>query len=139
MCTVLGTCRVIWRGATEKQPAEQYALNGGGNGLVFTQEYIERNPQVIEAVIKAIRDADTFINNPANFDEVVKIAESYFKFEMPRGDEVLRTALRIANDANAYRAAINRTAIKAGLDFLVETRQIEKAPPVSEFVLDKAP
>ena len=139
MCTVLGTCRVIWRGATEKQPAEQYALNGGGNGLVFTQEYIDRNPLVIEAVIKAIRDADTFINNPVNFEEVVKIAESYFKFEMPKGDEVLRTALRIANDANAYRAAINRNAIKAGLDFLVETKQIEKAPPVSEIVFDKAP
>jgi len=139
MCAVLGTCRVIWRGATEKQPAEQYALNGGGNGLVFTQEYIDRNPQVIEAVIKAIRDAEAFINNPASFDEVVKIAESYFKFEMPKGDEVLRASLRIANDANTYRAAINRNAIKAGLDFLVETKQIEKAPPVSEFVFDKAP
>lgn len=139
MCTVLATCKVIWRGATSKLPAEQYALNGGGNGLVFTQDYIDRNPLVIEAVIKAIRDADTFINTPANFDETVKIAESYFKFEMPKGDEVLRTALRIANEANTYRAAINRNAVKAGLDFLVETKQIDRAPPVAEFVHDKAP
>ncbi len=139
MCTVLGTCKVIWRGATAKQPAEQYALNGGGNGLVFTQDYIDRNPQVIEAVVKAIRDADAFINNPASFDETVKIAETYFKFEMPKGDEVLRMALRIANEANTYRAAINRGAIKAGLDFLVETKQVEKAPPVSDIVHDKAP
>ena len=139
MCTVLGTCRVIWRGATDKQPAEQYALNGGGNGLVFTQDYIDRNPQVIEAVIKAMKDADGFINRPANFDDVVKIAESFFKFEMPKGDEVLRSALRIANEAKAYSAAINRNAIKAGLDFLVETRQIDKAPPVAEFVHEKAP
>jgi NitT/TauT family transport system substrate-binding protein len=138
MCTVLGTCRVIWRG-TEKLPAEQYALNGGGNGLVFTQEYIDRNPQVIEAVIKAIKDADAFINNPANFDETARIAETYFKFDMPKGDEVLRMALRLANDAKTYSAAINRNAIKAGLDFLVETKQIDKAPPVSEFVYDKAP
>ena len=139
MCTVLGTCKVIWRGASMKQPAEQYALNGGGAGLVFTQDYIDRNPQVIEAVIKAVRDADAFINNPANFEEVVKVAESFFKFDMPKGDEVLRMALRIANEANTYRAAINRNAIKAALDFMVETKQTEKAPPVSDLVYDKAP
>ncbi len=139
MCTVLNTCKVIWRGATAKEPAEQYALNGGGNGLVFTQDYIDRNPQAIEAVIRAIKEADAFINNPANFDEVVKIAESYFKFDMPKGDAVLRLALQLANGSGTYKAAINRNAIKAGLDFLVEAKQIEKAPPVSEIVYDKAP
>jgi hypothetical protein len=58
---------------------------------------------------------------------------------MPKGDEVLRMSLRLANDSKTYSAAINRNAIKAGLDFLVETKQIEKAPSVSEFVFDKAP
>lgn len=139
ICEVLGTCKVIWRGATDKQPAEQYALNGGGSNLVFTQEYIERNPHVIEAVIKAVKDADAFINNPANFDETVKIAESFFKFEMPKGDEVLRNSLRLAVSVKAYSAAINRNSVKAGLDFLIETKQIESAPPVGEFVHDKAP
>ena len=139
MCTVLATCKVIWRGAIDKQPAEQYALNGGGSGLVFNQEYIDKYPQVIEAVIKAVKDADAFINNPANFDETVKIAESYFKFEMPKGDEILRLSLRLANDAKTYSAAVNRNAVKAGLDFMIETKQLEKAPPISEFVYDKAP
>jgi len=139
LCEVLGTCKVIWRGAVDKQPAEQYALNGGGANLVFTQEYIDRNPAVIEAVIKSIKDADAFINNPANFDEVVKIAESFFKFDMPKGDAVLRASLKAALDSKAYSASINRNSIKAGLDFLVETKQIDKAPPVSEFVYDKAP
>jgi NitT/TauT family transport system substrate-binding protein len=139
LCTVLGTCKVIWRGAIDKQPAEQYALNGGGSNLVFTQEYIDRNPHVIEAVIRSVKDADTFINNPANFEELVKIAETFFKFEMPKGDEVLRAALRAAVDVRAYSAAINRNSVKAGLDFLIETGQIDKAPPISEFVLDRAP
>ncbi len=139
MCTVLATCKVIWRGAEDKEPAAQYALNGGGNGQVFTQDYIDRNPHVIEAVIKAVKDADAFINNPANFEELAKIAETYFKFEMAKGDEVLREALRRAAIAKAYSAAINRNAVKAGLDFLIENKQIDKAPPVSEFVHDKAP
>ncbi|MBI3373220.1 MAG: ABC transporter substrate-binding protein [Betaproteobacteria bacterium] len=139
LCDVLGTCKVIWRGALDRQPAEQYALNGGGSNLVFTQDYIERNPHVIESVIKAVKDADAFINGAGNFEETVKIAETFFKFDMPKGDEVLRASLKAALEAKAYSAAINRNSVKAGLDFLVETRQIDKAPPVSEFVFDKAP
>jgi len=139
MCNVLGTCKLIWSGGLDKQPAEQYALNGGGNNLVFTQDYIDRNPNVIEAVIKAMKDADVFINNPANFEEVVKIAETYFKFDMPKGDEVLRASLKVALSVRAYSAAINRSSVAAGLDFLVVTGQLDKAPPVSEFVYDKAP
>jgi hypothetical protein len=58
---------------------------------------------------------------------------------MPKGDEVLKLALRLAIDAKTYVAPINRNAVKAGLDFMVETKQIDKAPPVSDFIHDKAP
>ena len=139
MCIVLKTCRVIWRGALDQQPAEQYALNGGGANLVFTQEYLEAHPDAIAAVIAAVKDADAFINNPANFEALMKVAERFFKFEMPKGDEVLRASLRTAVEARAYTAAINRNSVKAGLEFLVETHQLDKAPPVTEFVYDKAP
>ena len=114
-------------------------MNGGGNGLIFTQEYIDKSPHVIDAVIKAIKDADAFINVPANFDEVSKIAQQFFKFDMPKGDEILTLALRNAIDTGTYRAAINRKAIQAGLDTLIATKQIEKAVAVSDIVLDRAP
>jgi NitT/TauT family transport system substrate-binding protein len=139
MCDVLKTCKVLWRAAIDKMPAEQFALNGGGNGLVFTQEYIDRNPHVIDAVIRAVKDADAFINVPANFEAVTKITQQFFRFDMPRGDEVLTTALKIAIDSGTYRAAINRKAIQANLDLLLETKQIEKAAAVSDLVLDRAP
>ena len=139
MCDVLKTCKVLWRAAIDKLPAEQFALNGGGNGLVFTQEYIDRNPHVIDAVIRAVKEADAFINVPANFDEVTKITQQFFKFDMPKGDEVLTTALKIAIDSGTYRATINRKAIQANLDLLLETKQIEKAAPVSDLVLERAP
>jgi hypothetical protein len=94
---------------------------------------------VIDAVIRAVKDADAFINVPANFEEVTKITQQFFKFDMPRGDEVLTTALKIAIDSGTYRATINRKAIQANLDLLLETKQIEKAAPVSDLVLDRAP
>ena len=139
MCEVLKTCKVIYRAATDPQPAEMFALNGGGNGLFFMQDYIDKNPHVIEAVIRAMKDADAFINNPANFGEVNKIAAQFFKFDMPKGDEILAAALRSAIDAKNYRAAIDRKAIQATLDLLVATKQIERAAPLSDLIYDKAP
>ena len=139
MCDVLKTCKVLYRAASDPQPADVYAVNGGSSGLVFTQEYIDKNPHVIDAVIKAVKDADAFINAPANFDEVVRIAGQYFKFEMPKGDEVLTTALHSNINSNSYRATINRKAMQAGLDILAATKQIDKALPLAELIYEKAP
>jgi NitT/TauT family transport system substrate-binding protein len=139
MCEVLKTCKVAYRAAVDPQPAELFAMNGGGNGQVFSQDYIDKNPHVIEAVIRAMKDADAFINAPANFAEVNKIAAQFFKFDMAKGDEILAVALRGAIDAKTYRAAIDRKAVQAGLDLLVSTKQIERAVPLSDLIYDKAP
>lgn len=139
MCDVLKTCKRIWTAATDPQPAEIFAMNGGSVGQVFTQEYIDKNPHVIDAVQKALKEADTFINNPANFAEANKIASQFFKFDMAKGDEVLAHSLKLAIDAGTYRAAINRKAMQQGLDLLVATKQLEKAAPLSDLLYDKAP
>jgi NitT/TauT family transport system substrate-binding protein len=114
-------------------------MNGGSVGQVFTQEYIDKNPHVIEAVLKALKEADTFINTPANFAEVAKIAAQYFKLDMPKGDEVMAQSLKLAIDQGAYKVAISRKAMQQGLDLLVATKQLEKAAPLSDLLYDKAP
>lgn len=139
MCDVLKTCKRIWTAATDPQPAEIFAINGGGVGQVFTQEYIDKNPHVIEAVIKALKEADAFINAPANFEEALKICQQYFKFDMPKGDEILANIIKGAIDYKAYVAAINRKAVQADIDLYVALKFIDKAPPLSEFIYDKAP
>ena len=139
MCDILKTCKRIWTAATDKLPAEIFAMNGGSVGQVFTQEYIDKNPHVIEAVIKAMKEADAFINAPANFAEANKIASQFFKFDMPKGDEILAHSLKLAIDANTYRAAVSRKAMQQGLDLLVATKQLEKAAPLSDLLYDKAP
>lgn len=139
MCDVLKTCKVVWRASIDKQPEELYRMNGGANGQVFMQDYIDKNPQVIEAVIQASKDADAFINNPDNFAEVLKITQQHFKFDMPKGDEVLAAALQTAVATNNYRAAINRSSVQTELDLMLATKQIEKAAPLSDLIYDKAP
>lgn len=139
MCEVLKTCRVIWRGAEDKQPAELFAMNGGSTSNYFLQSYIDQNPHVIEAVINAAKDADAFINNPANFKEVEGIASSYFKFGMANGNEVMETVLKRFIEQKAYVAGINRNAVKSTVDYLLETKEINSKVAVSQLVDDRAP
>jgi NitT/TauT family transport system substrate-binding protein len=139
MCDVLKTCKTLWRAGTDKEPAEMFALNGGGNGLVFRQDYIDQNPHVIEAVIKAVKDADAFLNAPANFKEVLAITQQYFKFDFPKGDEVLERVMRIAIDTKTYVAAIDRKAVAAEVKLFADLKLIERAPDISELVDSRAP
>ena len=83
------------------------------------------------------KDAEAFIQNPSNFEEALQIAQSFFKFEFPRGDEVMRKALEIA--LPAYKASLNRASLKAIGDYLLTTKQIDAPIDVDRLVWDKAP
>jgi len=139
MCDVLKTCKTIWRGGLDKEPAETYAMNGGGSGTVLRQETIDQSPHVVEAIIKAFRDADTFINNPANFAETKQIAEQYFKFDFPKGDEVLERVLKLAIETKTYSVGIDRAAVTSGLKFYADLKVLDKVLPISDLVDSRAP
>lgn len=137
LCDVLKTCRVLYRAALSEKPAELFAVNGAASNLVVTQETLEKNAGAVEGLVNALRDAEAFIQDPKNFDEAFKIALSFFKFDMPKGDDVMREALKIA--IPAYKASISRPALKAIGDYLVLTKQIEAPFDTTRLVWDKAP
>jgi NitT/TauT family transport system substrate-binding protein len=137
LCEVLKTCRVLYRAALSEQPPELYAVNGAASNLVVTQETIDKSPHAVEALVNAMKDAEAFIQEPKNYDEAFKIATSYFKFDMPKGDEVMGEALKIA--IPAYKASISRPALKAIADYLHATKQIETPFDSTRLVWDKAP
>jgi NitT/TauT family transport system substrate-binding protein len=45
------------------------------NGVWTTGAWLKKNPDKAKAIVAAIVDAETMINDPAHFDEVVKVAE----------------------------------------------------------------
>ncbi|KAB2910434.1 MAG: ABC transporter substrate-binding protein [Hyphomicrobiaceae bacterium] len=137
MCEVLKSCRVLYRAALSPQPPELFAVNGAASNFVVTQETIDKGPHAVEALVNAARDAEAFIQDPKNFDETLKIATNVFKFEMPKGDEVMSEALKIA--IPAYKASISRPALKAIADYLLTTKQIETPFDPARLVWDKAP
>jgi NitT/TauT family transport system substrate-binding protein len=139
MCDVYKTCKVIWRGAEDKEPSELYALNGGSTSNWFRQEYIDKNPHVIAAVISALKDAERFANDPANFKELQAIVTSYFKFDLPNADQLMAVVIKRMLDQHQYVARIDRNAVKSTIDFMVQTKQIDQPIPVSDVIFNEAP
>lgn len=137
LCDVLKTCKTIWRGSVSEQPAEIFATNGASSNNVVRQEFIEQNPQVVKAIIKVAQEAEAFIQNPANFDEVVKIALAYFKFDMPNGEALMAATLKQA--IPAYKAGLSRKAAKSIADYLYTTKQIDSPFDSTRLIHPEAP
>ena len=137
MCEVLKTCRVVYRIATAKAPPELVATNGGATNMVAMRDFIEAKPTMIEALIAATRKAQIFLQDPANFEESLKIAQQFSRIEMPQGEEIMRTALR--NILPAYRSTIDRAAVKAITDYMYASKQIDSPFDSTRVVYAKAP
>jgi NitT/TauT family transport system substrate-binding protein len=139
MCDVTKQCKVVYRADADPRPAEIYATNGGGAALLMNQAYIDANPHVVEALIKATRDAHRFINDPANFDEVLKINDAYFKFEIPNGDALMRALLQRQIKHGIFDPRISRPAVKATVDYMLQTGQWDKSIEPAEIIDARAP
>lgn len=139
MCDVTKQCRVVYRADADPLPAEIFATNGGGAGLILNQAYIDANPHVVEALIKATRDAHKFINDPANFEEVLKINDQYFKFDLPNGDQLMRALLQRQIRHGIFDPRISRPAVKATIDFMLTTGQWDKGVEAAQIIDARAP
>jgi len=137
MCEVLKTCRTLFRAARAKEPVEVAGTNGASVIAVMTRDAVGKAPHVADALIAAAQDAEAFVQDPKNFDELLAIAQGYFKFDMPRGDEVMATSLKYA--IPSYRTAISRSALKQIADNMLATKQIEAPFDTTTLLYDKAP
>ena len=137
MCDVLKTCKTVFRGSETKEPAVIARTNGASSNMVVRQEAIEKAPHIQDALIAAAKDAEAFLQDPKNFDEALKIAQSYFKFNMPKGDEVMEASLRTA--IPAYKAGVSRSALEQIADNMLAAKQIEVRFDTSELLYRNAP
>lgn len=137
MCKIGKKCKVVYDASEDKNPPEIYATNGAQQNQVMRQEMLDEHPELADAVIKATTDAQRFIQDPKNFDEVKKISEKYFKLKLPQADEITTESLRESIPAN--RVAISRSAVKATIDLMLYQKALPKPVAVDDLLYAKAP
>jgi NitT/TauT family transport system substrate-binding protein len=139
MCDMIKQCKVVYRADVDREPAEFFATNGGGAILWLTQDYIDAHPDVVDALVKATVDAGKFIRDPANFEEVLAITQTFFKFDMPGGDQLMRVLLQRMIKVGNFDIKIDRGAVKASVDWMIKTGQWSKPIDVSTLIDPRAP
>jgi len=124
-CNVLKTCHIAVVPAKNEGPKVLTALNGAGGLLVVKADYLKANRDTMSRFSLALKDAQEFVQDPKNFDEISRIALKYYRLDMDKGDEILRDSLKrfLPNmvssvDANALQSASN---------YLLQTGQLSKA------------
>lgn len=133
LCEVLKTCRVpVWLSRGEG-PKELTLLAGAYVPMVVRAEYAEKSPKAIAALRSALKDAETFIQNTANFEELLLITKKHFKMEHPQADALIAAMVR--NTLPNLYYEIDRKGVQAASDYMVRTGQLDKPADVSGLML----
>lgn len=139
LCELSKLCRVVYREGTYPEPKLLKDMYGAGTGLVMRAEQVQAQPELARAVVKVSRQAEAFVNNPANQAEVLKISSEYFKFDMPQGELIARRTFELGIESGTFKTLVRREAVTATLQYLKETKQMASLPTVGDLVWDQAP
>jgi NitT/TauT family transport system substrate-binding protein len=99
------------------------------NSMAAREDYLNANPDVARRMVQAIVDTERFIQDPANFEQVVAVAGTYFKGFDPK---LLRQILK--DSIGAYKPVITREAMDNINSLLVFAKLIKKPVPFEDVV-----
>ena len=99
------------------------------NSMVAKEDYLEANPETARRMVAAIVETHTFLADPKNFEETVKIAEKYFQGIDPK---LLRQTLQ--DSIKGYRPVITKPAVANIGEMLKFAGLIKRVPAFEEIV-----
>jgi NitT/TauT family transport system substrate-binding protein len=134
-CEVLKACRVVVDPRKGEGPAELLAVAGAGSVLVVRGDLLQKRPRAAAGFIAAMKDAEAFMQNPANWDATLKVAQDSFKIDVPKGSDVVTAVLKTS--LSAYRFSLDPKSVQAAADYLLASKQLDKAVDTSRLLLPK--
>jgi NitT/TauT family transport system substrate-binding protein len=138
LCLAQKTCVELVSPGKGEGPANMLAMNGGFASFTMRKNFVQSNPKATEAFIAAVRDAITWAKDPKNYDELVAITKKKMSMgDIPDADKVL--ALLVKGQTTSLGYTIERKAVDATSDFLIQNKLSEKAVSSASVVYEKAP
>lgn len=135
LCEVAETCRVVLDTRLGEGPRSVRDTMGAGVTLWMKPDYIAAHPGAVRALRLALADAEAFLRDPANLDEVLSITVNHFLINAHgvSGHQVTRAALRRA--LPGYVATVAPEALQAVAAYLVKNGQLEPGLNVHALIL----
>lgn len=121
-CEVAKTCRLVIDTRKGEGPKSIRDSIGSGAPMWMKADYITANPHVLQAMRRAMADAETFMKLPANFEELMGIVGVYFKVPGDQGDAIARASLR--NNMANFGTSVKTEALQAVADYMLQNKQL---------------
>ena len=140
LCAFNKTCATVIDMTVGEGPAAVKDMTGASVVFVARRDWADANPKLMEAWYAAFRDAAAWFNDPANFEELVKIYTPLISFgDMPGADQLRRDWIKSVIPAYSTDLKVDRRAVKAILDFYRDAKMLDKPVDPAKIVWDKAP
>lgn len=138
LCVVNETCEIAVELREGEGPEILQRLNGAFETYAMTEDFIEENPEAVDGFIAAIEEAVEFIQDEANYEEVLSIVQDHFTLgDVPNSEGVVEQIVQ--EQIPRYGASIDREAVTGFSDFLMEFGIITEPVDPNEFVYENAP
>ncbi len=123
-CVAMKVCRIIVDPRKGEGPKEITQLNGAAGPMTVRGDFAQKKGPALDAFAKAMRESEAFVQNPANFNALLKIVNDTFKIEGPAGALAVENSLRFAITSAGF--TLDPKALQAAADYLYKTAQIDK-------------
>jgi len=140
LCAASKACATVIDMTVGEGPKSVKDMTGASVIFAARRDFADGNQKLMDAMYAAFRDAATWFNDPANFEELVKIYTPLISFgDMPGADQLRRDWIKSVIPAYSKDLKIDRAAVKAILDFYVENKMLDKPVDPAKLVWSKAP
>jgi NitT/TauT family transport system substrate-binding protein len=131
-CEVSKACRVVVDPRKGEGPGDILKTTGAAVVQLVRGDFAAKNGAALDGYVKALREAEAFVKNPANFPALLKIAQDTFKINAPGGDKVLEISLR--NSLASFRVDVQPQAIQHIAQYMHANAQIDKVVDTSKML-----
>ena len=140
LCRFNKTCDTVIDMTQGEGPAAIRAMNGSSVPFLMRREFADSHPQLLAAFYAAFRDAAAWFNDPANFEELIKIYTPLVSFgDLPGADELRRDWIKSVIPAYSKELKVDRQAIKAVIAYYRAAGVLDQPVDVDKLIWAKAP
>jgi NitT/TauT family transport system substrate-binding protein len=139
LCVATATCTSLVDMRNGEGPASYKGLNSTSIFLQARREYVEKNPDRIDAFNAALSEAIRWINEPSNYPQVLALAKKNIVLgeDIPNRDRLYE--LMVQDAIPRFSARLARPAVQAWQDFLLENKVLETPLALKSIIYKNAP
>lgn len=124
-CAAMKVCRVIVDPRKGEGPQEILKLNGAAGPMTVRGEYAQKKSAALDSFAKAMRESEAFVQDPKNYDAVLKVVNDTFKIDGPAGAAAVDASLKAS--ISGVRFTADPKALQYAADYLLATKQMNAA------------